>query len=262
MLWINPYSFKLGFDVDAVKNVSVISECPGQYKIMMTAQVNDQESGLFGRPANDSPGDLTVEIRRNDAASSSPSPLGCNKFSLQTSSYSADREAMVHAVVSKSGKESALRGEAANAMRVADTFRRAYSFDVVSLDSEAVALVMKLHFHKMGVGRVHGRKVVNLVYDGSDSRMHPSLTIKFPFVFEVTSTMPEKAILTLDSEGTIVMAATASNPTVGAFFTDTEMTERREIVLFLAAALLGTGVALIAEFLRAIIRLVIPAATE
>jgi hypothetical protein len=261
-LWINGYAFKLLFNVDVVKRVAVISECAGQYKIMMTAQIDDQEpGGLLSRPAHDSPGDLTVEIRRDDAASSSPSPLGCNKFSLQTSSYWADSEAMVHAAVSKSGKESALPSEAAKAYVVGSVpFRRAYRFDVVSTDSEAVGLVMRLHFDKMGVGQVYGRKVVNLVYDGTDSRMHPSLAIKFPFGFEVTSTMPADAAITPDNNGTLVSVATASNPTVGTFFTDSDMILKREIVLFLAAALLGTGVALIAEFL--VIRLAIPRATE
>ena len=212
LFWIGSYSFKLAFDATVVKKVAVISECPGQYKIMMTARVNEEEwSGLFSAPAHNSPGDLTVEIRRDDAASSSPSLLGCNKFSLQTFSYWTDSEAMVHAIVSKSGKESALREvvsksksvlreEAANVMQIG-SFRRAYPFDVVSTDSEAVALVMRLHSRKMGVGQVYGKKVVNLVYDGTDSRMHPSLTIEFPFGFEITSTIPANAVLVLNSEG-------------------------------------------------------------
>jgi hypothetical protein len=40
----------------------------------------------------------------------------------------------------------------------------------------------------------------------------------------------------------------------GAFVTDNAMMGEKEIILFLAAALLGTGVALLAEFCRALVR--------
>jgi hypothetical protein len=262
LLWINPYSFKLGFDVEAVKTVAVVSECPGQYKTIMIAKVNDEEIGLFSPPSSDSTGDLTVEIRRDDPVGSPSTPLGCNKFSFQTSSYETDSEALVYALVSNSGGETARQDKVAKVAQVVGSPRRTYSFDVVLADSDTVAVVMKLHFRKMGVGQVYGRKVVNLVYDGIDSRMHPTLTIEFPFVFEITSTTPTNAILAVDKKGTTVTAATGSSLTVGAFFTDSHMIETREVVLFLAAALLGTGVALIAEFLRAIVRLAFSGTAE
>jgi hypothetical protein len=255
VIWINPLSFELGADVEALKTLSIRTDCPGRYIATITANVIHEDSDFWTRDPDDSPGALSVVIRHDPAESSASAVLSCTKFWLITSSIEVGPDAMAGAIVSKDNKELDLPQRKVRIEFNPSISMRQFSLATPDQATDVIALTLNVPFRAMAVGQTYGKKFVGLSYAAISPNVASTLTVHIPFAFEVNSTFPPTERLSLARDGVLLTVPANAGESVGAFFTDTSMVEKKGVILFLAAALLGTGVALIAEFFRALVRL-------
>jgi hypothetical protein len=246
--------FELGFDAEAIKSVSIRTECPGKYTAIIAARVEPESRQIWEGESPDSPGTLSVVIRHDPTDSSMPAFL-CTKFWMETSSRETGQTATVHAIIGRGPEEVAGQVKKAPVENNGANNRREFTFSVVNPSGDIVALSMEIVFHRMAVGLGYGKKIVSFSYEPHGDAVSPTVQLVLPFSFEVNSSFPAGEELSVRSNGATLTLPTRSGEPIGAFVTDNSMMEDKEIVLFLAAAMLGTGVALMAEFFRALARL-------
>ena len=256
--WVGSLGFfVLGFDAEAVKAVSIRTECVGKYTATIVAKVEPELHQIWQAANPDSPGMLSVVIRR-DSSDAGPSGAFCTKFWLMTSSRETAEEGTVHGIFVNGGKETAGPDEKTSITNVANSFQREFAFSTVKLSSDPVALSMEVAFRRMAVGLGYGKKIVSLAYEPHGNAVAPTIQFVLPFSFEVNTAFPASEQLSVRKNGVVLITTPKPEEPAGVLITDSSMMQDKENVLFLAAALLGTGIALIAEFCRAIARLLLP----
>lgn len=252
--WVSSLGFfELGGDIEIIKTISIRTECPGHYTAAITADVTMELHQIWERAKPDSPGSLSVVIRR-DPASGDPPVLSCTKFWVETSSAEVAERALVNATFIRGGKE--VLGEEKKSEReyVAPVNRRKFSLDVIEPSKELTALAIDIKFDRMAIGVGYAKKVVEFSYEHGSDNITPTFELRLPFSFEANSPFPSTEQLSVRRSGVALSSPAAVAQPFGAFVTDNEMMQDKEIILFFSAALLGTGVALIAEFFRALVR--------
>jgi len=256
--WVTSLGFfELGFDAEAVKAVSVRTECVGKYTATIAAKVEPELHQIWQSVSPDSPGVLSVVIRR-DPSDVGSSGAFCTKFWLMTSSRETAEEGTVHGIFAHDGEETAGADEKTLIANVANSFQREFAFSTVKLSSDPVALSMEVAFRRMAVGLGYGKKIVSLSYEPHGNTVAPTIQFVLPFSFEVNTAFPASEELSVRNNGVVLITTPKPEEPAGVLITDGSMMQDKETVLFLAAALLGTGVALIAEFCRAVARLLLP----
>jgi hypothetical protein len=214
----------------------------------------------FGKRQNRfplAPGILSVVIRRDPSDGGPPSAF-CTKFWLMTSSRETAEEGIVHGIFVKDGQEAAGPDEKAPITGVPNSYQREFAFSAVKLASDPAALSMEVAFQRMAVGLGYGKKIISFSYQPHSDAVAPTISFALPFSFEVNTTFPTSEQLSVRHNGVVLMTTGKPGEPVGALVTDSGMMQDKETILFLAAALLGTGVALIGEFCRAFARLFLP----